>query len=116
MKSSHTEATPPSTTPPSATPPSVTPPSVDDEVFGSSLNKPSVAQQPPSAAVTALNKPMWKLRRWTKGKGYETVTKGNETVTEDNEAVTNGNGSHVVNSEAVESTISTNEVRKSVIN
>ncbi len=91
--SSQTEAPPSNITPPGASPTPVD----DNEVFGMSLNKPVAEQRSPQPSKLTLNKPVWKLRHWTKGKGYQTVIKVNETVA-------NGNQDHVT-SEGVDSKI-----------
>lgn len=54
-----------------APPTKITPP--EDEVFGQSLNKPVKAtKKEMKTAVSSARKPVWNMRRWTKGKGYVT--------------------------------------------
>lgn len=60
-----------------AAPPSKAAPTVDEEVFGRTLNKPVKIKEEENASTSELRKPVWKLRRWTKGKGYVTVTNDN---------------------------------------
>ncbi len=52
-------------------------PSGDEEVFGRTLNKPVKVKEEENAPSSEHRKPVWKLRRWTKGKGYVTVTNDN---------------------------------------
>ena len=58
-------------------PPSFPVPTGDEEVFGRTLNKPVKVKEDENAPSGEQRKPVWKLRRWTKGKGYVTVTNNN---------------------------------------
>lgn len=93
----HTEVPPTSDTPnhTEAPPTNATPtPADDEEVFGRSLNKKPLSQS--ECTKSASNsRPVWKLRRWVKGKGYRTVTRANDTVTNGDKTVTKDNCDHV---------------------